>query len=632
MNRRRKALTRPLARLLGFRSDQTRALIGDVFLRYRALVMLLFLSNIVAALFEASTVGLFVVAVGILVGDQASGLGAAFGSVGGYIDQFASDYGRETIFLALVSMAIIGQLLRSALQYGGIAITAVLQARVTSELQGRAAQKIVDLSYAELSKHPAGAVQTYFTHAGATSRSISQFNNLLSELAIVIAYIAVLSWLSLPMTLVAVIMALVFSASIIRISHNLQNIGARTLKSSIKLGRNLVELLQMPRLIRIFGRQSYAKARIETALQENISSVKKGVLLSGLIAPLLESATFIFGGIFLIGGYLLLKTGTENVMPLLLGFILILHRLMGRVSGINRTRAGLVQMMPTYDRVAEFLGTMESRYERQGGVRFKRLHNRIEFKGISYTYEGRNEKALDNVSFSIDKGAMTAIVGSSGAGKSTIVDLLLGLYEPTQGAIEVDGTPLNKIDLGSWRSAIGVVSQDVSMLHVSIAENIAFGKLDATEEEIIKAAKTAYAHDFIKRLPDGYGTIVGDQGHRLSGGQRQRIALARAIIRNPQILVLDEATSALDSESERQIQRAISELRGRLTILSIAHRLSTIAIADQILVLEDGVLMERGSHKKLRGQGGIYSRFWDIQSHRKIESETESGSKQSTHG
>jgi ABC-type multidrug transport system fused ATPase/permease subunit len=231
---------------------------------------------------------------------------------------------------------------------------------------------------------------------------------------------------------------------------------------------------------------------------------------------------------------------------------------------------------------------------------------------MRYTPDGR--PALHEVSFSVEKDRMVALVGSSGAGKSTIVNLLLRLYDATDGAILIDGVDLREYRIRDWRSRIGVVSQNAFILHESVRDNIAFGRLDASEEEIIAAAEEANAHEFITRLENGYDTVVGDDGYRLSGGQRQRLAIARAIVRRPDLLILDEATSDLDSASERQIQNALMSLRHRQTILAIAHRLSTIVMADEIIVLEEGQIIERGSHEELISLGGKYSFLFRLQS------------------
>jgi ATP-binding cassette subfamily B protein/subfamily B ATP-binding cassette protein MsbA len=217
------------------------------------------------------------------------------------------------------------------------------------------------------------------------------------------------------------------------------------------------------------------------------------------------------------------------------------------------------------------------------------------------------------MSLEMPRGKTIAFVGSSGAGKSSILDLLLRLYEPTQGAILIDGVDLRTYSTGSWRNYLGVVSQDISIFNDTVEENIRFGALHATAQDVCHAAEQAGLESFIYSLPEGYNTIVGERGFRLSGGQRQRLALARALLRNPDILILDEATSNLDSYSESLIQDALERLRSERTILIVAHRLSTIMNADQIYVLDQGDLIEQGNHSSLLAQKGVYARFWELQ-------------------
>ncbi|HMX62827.1 MAG TPA: ATP-binding cassette domain-containing protein, partial [Candidatus Sumerlaeota bacterium] len=221
--------------------------------------------------------------------------------------------------------------------------------------------------------------------------------------------------------------------------------------------------------------------------------------------------------------------------------------------------------------------------------------------------------ALRDVDINVRPGQTIALVGESGAGKSTFASLLLGFYEPTQGAIRIDGRDLRDLNLRKLREQIGVVTQDNVMLNTSIRDNLLYGKLNATDEELERATRDAFAHDFIQAIPGGMDAIVGDRGVRLSGGQRQRLAIARALLKNPQVLILDEATSALDSESEAQIQKAMERLQADRTCIIIAHRLSTVMSADRILVFRDGAIVESGTHGELLEFGGEYARLCDRQ-------------------
>lgn len=258
----------------------------------------------------------------------------------------------------------------------------------------------------------------------------------------------------------------------------------------------------------------------------------------------------------------------------------------------------------------DFLTKIDKTYIVSGSIAFKSLKSGISFKYVSFSYHSADKLALDNISLHIPRGKTTAFVGTSGAGKSTLIQLLYRFYEVSVGEIYVDHYPLKKLDLISWRDRIAIVNQEIHIFSGTISENIAYGRLDATEAEIITAAKQANAHDFILRLPFGYDTHIGDRGVKLSGGQRQRIALARAIIRNPDILILDEATNALDTISEQFIQETLKTVGGDRTVIIIAHRLSTIEQADQIIVLDQGKIVEKGNISQLLKQDGLFARLY----------------------
>jgi ATP-binding cassette, subfamily B, bacterial MsbA len=242
------------------------------------------------------------------------------------------------------------------------------------------------------------------------------------------------------------------------------------------------------------------------------------------------------------------------------------------------------------------------------------LDSDIRFEGLTFQYNVKDAPALDNVSFTIPVQKTTAIVGPSGAGKSTVLKLLLRLYDPQQGAVVIGDTLLRDIRVSDWRRLLGVVSQEAYLFDATVSENIAYGREDATLEEVMQAARLAHAHAFIEQLPDGYATRVNERGVRLSGGQQQRITLARALIRNPDLLILDEATNSLDALSERLVQDALAAFGGNRTVVVVAHRLSTIEGADHVVVLEDGRIAEEGSFDELRDREGLFNALYRAQS------------------
>lgn len=307
------------------------------------------------------------------------------------------------------------------------------------------------------------------------------------------------------------------------------------------------------------------------------------------------------------------SSSRETLLPMLLTFLVALQRLAVRLRGVAGAFTQLADQSGNIERLNSILASGDKEFALSGGERFKALQTNIEFENVSLSYANDQSFALRNLNFTIPKNQVTALVGQSGAGKSTIDDLLVGLYHPTLGQITVNGNRLEHYDQASWRQRIGVISQDTFIFNTSIFDNLKYGAPEATLDEIVVAAKAAQAHWFIVDLPDGYNTIVGERGYRLSGGQRQRLALARAILKQPEILILDEATSAFDSQSERLIQEALAEFQENRTVIVIAHRLSTIVNANQILVLEKGRLFEQGNHKSLMENLGQYAQYWNLQ-------------------
>jgi ATP-binding cassette subfamily B protein/subfamily B ATP-binding cassette protein MsbA len=263
--------------------------------------------------------------------------------------------------------------------------------------------------------------------------------------------------------------------------------------------------------------------------------------------------------------------------------------------------------------VADFVELGRLNPRSGGNRRFGGLKSGVEFRNVTLRYPENEGNAVDALSFTLRKGQMIAFVGASGSGKSSVINLLLRLYEPSAGNILVDGVDLCELDLGQWRAQIGLVDQETFLFNRSVAENIRFGDPAANDAAVERAAGLAHAEGFIRALPAGFATEIGDRGYRLSGGQRQRLAIARAILRNPSLLIFDEATSHLDSESERSIQAALAALRRERTVVVIAHRLSTVAQADEIFVLEEGKIIERGKHDQLLAQDQRYAGMWRAQ-------------------
>jgi subfamily B ATP-binding cassette protein MsbA len=295
------------------------------------------------------------------------------------------------------------------------------------------------------------------------------------------------------------------------------------------------------------------------------------------------------------------------------GFIAALFMMYGPAKKLSRVNANLQQAIAAADRIFEMLDTHSEVREREGAAELSRFRDVIEFRDVHFSYAGAEDVTLRGVSFTIRGGQTLAIVGRSGAGKTTLVNLIPRFYDVTEGAITIDGHDIRDVTLASLRGQIAIVTQETVLFDDTIAANIAYGRPGAAQAEIEAAARAAHAHEFILALDNGYQTMIGERGQRLSGGQRQRIAIARAILRDSPMLILDEATSSLDTESEMLVQDALSTLMLNRTSFVIAHRLSTVRRADVIVVLEQGRIVETGRHDELLARGGAYAKLYELQ-------------------
>jgi subfamily B ATP-binding cassette protein MsbA len=293
-------------------------------------------------------------------------------------------------------------------------------------------------------------------------------------------------------------------------------------------------------------------------------------------------------------------------------FLFAMLSLMQPIRSISHLNIDIQQGIAAAKRIFEVLDTQPKIKNRPNAVRKGSLDKNVVFDRVSFSYDGE-KPILSDISFEIKAGEVVALVGPSGAGKSTLMDLLIRFYDPIKGEIKIDGIDLRKVELGSLRNLMGIVTQETILFNDTVWNNIAYGYENAAESRIYEAAKAANAHSFIMATPEGYQTIIGDRGVKLSGGEKQRLAIARALFKNPPILIFDEATSSLDSESEALVQEAIDRLMKGRTVFVIAHRLSTIQNVDKIVVLEHGRIVQMGDHKSLLEQGGLYKRLYDMQ-------------------
>lgn len=382
----------------------------------------------------------------------------------------------------------------------------------------------------------------------------------------------------------------------------------RTQQSLAELTAATSENYSGIREIQAFNRQDMGSGRIEHSARDFTVKMMNALTKSALYHPRIELFNNLTTALVMGAGGVLAATGRVAVEDLV-AFLMYLALLHGPVSALGRMNEDLQTSLASIERIDEILSEEPLVKEAAGAADPGRMQGRVEFQNVSFSYV-EDMEVLRNVSFVVEPGRMVALVGPTGAGKTTVASLLMRFYEPPEGRILLDGHPLDNLTTRSIRNNVSIVMQDIFLFNGSVAENIAYGVLHATQEEIEQAARMARAHDFIADMHDGYDTIIGERGVKLSGGQKQRISIARALLRDTPVLLLDEATAAVDMQTEKLIQEAIDQVvRDRATIV-IAHRLSTIRNADEILVLDKGAIIERGTHNDLLALGGAYAKLW----------------------
>lgn len=373
----------------------------------------------------------------------------------------------------------------------------------------------------------------------------------------------------------------------------------------------LEETLSGIKVVKAFGMEEYEVKRFQRETRQNYSKALRGLRMGQIFHPLINFTASIAIAIFVAyGGYLVLN---QHLSP---GEFFTFSFLMSSIADPIRKVGSIFGHVPkalaAMDRVFELLDERSEVSDAANPIEVKDIQGKVEFEGVSFGYYS-DELVLKDINLKVEPGELVAFVGPSGAGKTTMINLIARFYDPVSGTIKIDGYDLRSLKLSDFRKQMGIVPQETILFRGTIAENIAYGKIDASMEEIVAAAKAANAHDFIMETPEGYQTRVGSRGSTLSGGQRQRIAIARAILRDPRILILDEATSALDTESEVLIQEALERLMKKRTSFVIAHRLSTILSADRIVVMNQGRIVEIGNHQELLAKGGLYAKLYQTQ-------------------
>ena len=515
--------------------------------------------------------------------------------------------------LMLVSGAIVVScLLANLCRYLSQRILVVLETRLMKNLRQALFAKIVSLPVGWFTERRKGDVLSSISNdvSEVQNTIAGSFHVFFREPILVLGFLAMLLYMSPQLTLVSLI-ALPISALIVsRITRKLRAGSVETQHLMGRILSHFEEAIAGSRIIKAFNARDYAAQRFDAVNDRHRRVLRQVRNRQELASPVSEFlGVSIAAAVLFYGGWLNLHGNLGMTWPQFIVYIMFYWRVLEPAKTIAKQYALVQKGLVSADRIFAILDTPE--VVSDGKQRISGFREAVTFDHVDFSYGG--EPVLRDVCLTIPKGRTVAVVGPSGAGKTTMADLLPRFYDVTGGAVRIDGTDIRTFSLESLTALMGIVPQEPFLFNGTVHENIAFAMPDASREAVVAAARVANADEFIAQLPQGYDTNIGDRGAKLSGGQRQRIAIARAILKNPPILILDEATSALDTESERLVQDALTHLMGGRTSLVIAHRLSTIRHADEIFVVQDGRIVEHGTHENLVANHGLYSHLCNLQ-------------------
>lgn len=519
---------------------------------------------------------------------------------------------KDSTFLILLSLAVFMVFLgRGMFTFFHSYLMRSVGAKVVRDVRDRLYHHMLYLPLQHIHRDSTGAmVSKIINDAGFVQGLLSYtIKDLFVETGTIIVLITIALYRRWDLTLISLIVLPFAFYLVSRLGKRLKKVSQRTQEKISNLTEMITEGFSGGKIIKSFCTEEAEALRFKERnhdfyreLMRSTRLIEAASLLMEFVGGLGIAFVLFYGGNLVIKGLI-----TAGDFFSFLAAIFLIYTPARRLASAN---SALQQARAPLERIENML---REETEVEGRIELESFKDEIVYEDVSFRYPDTDEDALRGISLRIKKGEVVALIGRSGAGKTTFVDLLPRFYKPLKGRVYIDGIDISELTLRSLRSMIGIVSQDIILFNDTVRANIAYGTPNATEEEMIEASKAAYAHEFITQLPDGYNTVIGERGIRLSGGQKQRLSIARAILKNPPILILDEATSSLDTASEVLVQRALEGLMEDRTVIVIAHRLSTVRRATRIVVLDKGRIVESGTHEELLNRGGIYKRLYSLQ-------------------
>ncbi|MGM0581469.1 MAG: ABC transporter ATP-binding protein [Bacteroidota bacterium] len=510
---------------------------------------------------------------------------------------------------------IISIFLSNLFKYLLAVISAIVKANVISNLRNKLYHRLVNMHIGFYTEERKGNIMSKVMAdvQEVEGTVVNSLKAVIKEPFMLIGYFIALFFISAKLTLITLIILPISGFIISYIAISLKKKARKSQETIGRISDILDETLSGMRIIKAFNAINFSKNRFQKEVKNyaefNISMQKRQAL-AGPTSEFL--GVFVVVGVLLIGGGMILAGNSELDASRFITFIAIYSQLLVPAKQLSNAFSNVQRGLASAERIFGIIDLQPAIKDTSSAKKLVEFKSELSFKNVSFAYG--EEKVLKNININIQKGETIALVGPSGGGKSTMADLIPRFYDPIDGEVQIDGVSLKDLTVESIRAKMGIVSQESILFNDTIFNNIAFGKPECTLEEVIQAAKVANAHDFISQMDGGYEAKIGERGTKLSGGQRQRISIARAILKNPDILILDEATSALDSESEKLVQDALTNLMKNRTSIVIAHRLSTIQEADKIYVMQEGEIIEEGKHEKLMEKAGVYKKLIEIQS------------------